>query len=90
VEGNIGSGKTTLLNYFRKNPMVEVRGIHFNSSFFPSKRKVMYVGKNFKKVVNLKLIEEFSEKSKDSSFNLHKCMSILFSCLPSLKDRLSG
>ena len=42
MEGNIGSGKTTLLNYFRKNPMVEVRGVPFNSSFFPSKRQVMY------------------------------------------------
>ena len=38
MEGNIGSGKTTLLNYFRKNPMVEVRGIHFNFSF----KKVSY------------------------------------------------
>lgn len=89
MEGNIGSGKTTLLNYFRKNPMVEVRGIHFNSSFFLQKGKLC-TGENFKKVVNLKLIEEFPEESKDSSFNLHKCMSILFSCLPSLKDRLSG
>ena len=69
--------------------MVEVRGIHFNSSFFLQKGKLC-TGENFKKVVNLKLIEEFPEESKDSSFNLHKCMSILFSCLPSLKDRLSG
>ena len=38
MEGNIGSGKTTLLNYFRKNPMVEVREIHFNFSF----KKVSY------------------------------------------------
>ena len=85
MEGNIGSGKTTLLNYFRKNPMVEVRGIHFNSSFFFQKSKLC-TGKNFKKVVNLKLIEEFSEESRKVLICI-KCISILFSCLPSLKDR---